>query len=197
MTPESLPTDLNEIDPQSLKDAPIETLQKIVDGLSNKRSSIEIERREKGSAIAKLESEINFSKQQEFTIAGNLRSFQALLEKKQLETDLVESVRNLRPVADRVNELSRQLYEALDTYLQQVKSIESEQKSLDFNRRGVFETKAHLGNLPIVLHKEGNQKFELLTLDNASNRSRDAGYPFNLESYGFSHQYSAGTIATS
>jgi hypothetical protein len=36
-----------------------------------------------------------------------------------------------------------------------------------------------------------------LTLDNASNRSRDAGYPFNLESYGFSHQYSAGTIATS
>jgi len=194
MTPEALPTeteiDLDQLDSREFPKLDRATLEKIAATLSQKHDAINQENRDRQAQIDKLQFELTDQSGKLPLIGYLAKVAQKAIDKQNVESQLLQDVKDLRPIADRINSLSKQLYDELAAYLSEVSRIERLQKTVDF--KAEFLSRVTPGDLPTIEHSEGSNQFQLKTIDAASYQRQNRTSAFQNADFGFAdHLYRA------
>ena len=194
MTPEALPTeteiDLDQLDSREFSKLDREALEKITTALSQKQNAIAQQNRDRMAEIKRLEFGIESDGQQLPKINAIVLAAKSRIEKLEVESNLIEDVKLLRPIGDRINSLSKQLYGELAAYLLEVARIEKLQKSHD--SKAEFLSRVSPGDLPVIEFREGFERFELKSINAAAYQRSFPGATFRDDNFGFSdHVYQA------
>ncbi|KAM3113054.1 hypothetical protein [Phormidesmis sp. 146-33] len=194
MTSEALPTeteiDLDQLDCRDFAALDRETLEKIAAALNQKQDAIKEQNRDRLTEIKRLQFEVESDGQELPKINAIALAAKSRIEKLEIESNLIEDVKLLRPISDRINQQSRALYDLLAEYLTEVDRIQKLQKTVDF--KAEFLLRVEPGDLPVVEHREGSNKFELKTVDAASYQRQNRASAFRDDDFGFAdHRYIA------
>jgi hypothetical protein len=180
--------DLAELDSREIAKLDRGSLEKLLADLDAKQCRIKSENNDRQTAIASMQFEVNRQGAELPQIGYFATIAQQVLTRLETESQLLQDVKDLRPLCDRINQMSRQLYDLLGEYLSEVDRVEKLQKGTDF--RAEFILNVQPGNLPVVEHAQGSNRFELRSIDGASRQRQNRTGPFQAEDFGFSdHVY--------
>jgi hypothetical protein len=129
MTSEPLKTeteiDLDQLDSREFPKLDRASLEKIAAALAAKGDSIKEQNRDRLTEATRLQTEVETESSKLPSINGSLLAAKKILEKLEVESNLIEDVKLLRPIADRINQMSRALYDELAAYLLEVDHSET------------------------------------------------------------------------
>jgi hypothetical protein len=164
------------------------SLEKLLADLDASERRIREENVDRQTAIAKLQFQVTDESGKLPQIGHFTKIVQGKLTRLEVEDQLVEDVRALRPLCDRVNSASKQLYDLLSAYLLEVARIEKLQKGTD--HKAEFLLRVEPGDLPTIEHREGSNKFELKSIDASAYQRQNRTSAFEGCDFGFGdHQY--------
>jgi hypothetical protein len=180
--------DLGELDSREIAKLDRASLEKLLAGLDAKKRRIKAENVDRQTTIAKLQFETNHQGAELPQIGHFLTIAREVLTRIEVESQLIDDVKALRPMCDRVNAKSRELYDLLAEYLTELDRVQKLQKGTDF--KAEFIVGVQPGNLPVIEHSEGLNKFELKTVNAAVYQRQNRTSAFAEKDFGFSdHQY--------
>lgn len=180
--------DISELDSREFSKLDRETLEKLLSDLANTENKIRSENRDRQSEIARLQSEVNDQGGKLPQISHLASVAQKAIDKRNVEEQLLQDVKDLRPLCDRINSLSRQLYDELAAYLSEVDRVQKLQRTVNF--KAEFKSNIEVGDLPVIEFREGFERFELKSVDAASYQRQNRTSAFQDSDFGFAaHQY--------
>jgi len=175
--------DLAELDSREIAKLDRGSLEKLLADLDAKQCRIKSENNDRQTAIASMQFEVNRQGAELPQIGHFSTVAQQVLTRLETESQLLDDVKNLRPLCDRVNQMSRQLYDLLGEYLAEVDRVQKLQKGTDF--KAEFMLNVQPGDLPTIEHSQGSNLFQLKTIDGASYQRKNRSNPFQDKDFGF------------